>query len=96
MIISELNYLEAVEANVAGATGLPSSTSFNKDFNVDSSLTSKVNLVNGEYFADTRGVNRAFGDATYTQSEVVNLAGNGQSVSDFATIAAAKDFGKKY
>ncbi len=96
MIISELNYIESVDATVVGGTGV-GSFSFDKNFNVKQNISANVDLNPGEFQAVVSGTNRAKGDATFTETDFVNFAGNGISQSDVTAIAAAQNFGgKKY
>ncbi|CAD5946283.1 hypothetical protein [Planktothrix agardhii] len=82
MIISDLNYLEAVEGNVEGGYFLPDvSQSFKVKFNVKAALCIDGNIAGSEAIAEASGKNTLTQAVTYTQTT------NNSSYSDATSLS---------
>ncbi|HAN75818.1 MAG TPA: hypothetical protein DCQ51_09255 [Planktothrix sp. UBA8407] len=82
MIISDLNYLEAVEGNVEGGYFLPSiNQSFKVKFNVKAGVDISGNIAGSEAIATADGKN------TLTQAVTLTQTTNNSSYSDATSLS---------
>jgi hypothetical protein len=89
MIISDLNFVQSVDAHVEGATGnINRNINFNENFRINKNIFQNVNLRGNTATFDI--TNNAFGRNTTTQSFVDNRVNQGRSsTTHLVGVAAA-------
>ena len=91
MIISDLNHLEVVEANVVGGFGLGddySNVDFTENFKINKKIRVKVDIKGNAATAESDAV--AYGKNTLAQIFTYTETGNRYSVASGTSISATK------